>query len=405
MNIEVSLLLFAFLGMFIFFRFAFQNTLTPGIKYFIYKYFPQLSTNYFRELAKNQFDEATQQNNPDKAWNEVIFSKIREMGHAKTSYEKRKENLEYIRSTTPNRKIVAGLIEVLPLQHKLSFQQELACFICEGINRIGGSNNGDIAKSSIIADSLNAPLKAWNDIFSAWAASTALFAIIWHNLDKYSSISLFILCLIPFVFTSLPILRASLKWLSILSYFSFVFFSILIVLALYANFNHDGVGQQIIDLDKFGYTGIKVTINYPNWLTLDEIQACNTRNKLSVLVEGGDIPAPIRFNYNSTSLSARNSGCVEFTPEANNITTKGQAFEFYLSPLDRKFMNKEQTSIVPILVLSTGILELPDREIKINIEHLHWGYIRQALYFLYSGGTLSIVSIAVQFIFSLRKKV
>lgn len=93
------------------------------------------------ENARQKFDTATDQNNPDKAWIEVALYKAAEIGRSGTPYQRRKQNLAYIKQVGPNRRVLDKLIQTLPNQRNLEFQKEMACFICESLKNIHETNN------------------------------------------------------------------------------------------------------------------------------------------------------------------------------------------------------------------------------------------------------------------------
>ncbi|RPI95727.1 MAG: hypothetical protein EHM40_02490, partial [Chloroflexi bacterium] len=358
-----------FLGLFFVYRKIVRVTLIPLLENLLNGPLRQLSISYFRDFAKQRFDAAAQQNNPDRAWEEIALEKVREIGHARVPYEKRRQNLLYIRNAPPNKRVAVGLIDVLPLQRDLNLKQEIACAICSLLKKIGDEKKENHIHSGFILNSLSAPVRAWNDIFSAWCAAATLLFFIWGNLDFDPPVVLGLLCALIVAVLVYPITRVNIKPASMLAYLVFSIFAVLAVLAAYASVEHHGHNRAEMDLSSAGYPGLTLSINYPKWAIYDGAQSCDRSNAINLLVEGGSLPGEVRFDYPEQLFSAKDSECHTFVPSATPENTTGKAFEFYLLPLDAKGGSERAIDITPILVAEDKRkIPLTDLQIQTEIE-------------------------------------
>jgi hypothetical protein len=401
MIVEIAVPFLIYLGLLFVYRWITWTVVLPFLRKLLYGPINRLSTNYFLNLAKHQFEIASQQNDPSRAWEEIAVEKVREIGHSRFPYDKRRQNLLYIKNSKPNKRIATGLIDVLPLQRNLSFQQEIVCLICNMLDRIGEKGKTNDVSSGMVASSLSAPLQAWSDMLSAWAASGTLLLFIWTKIDSYRPILLGLLCLLNIGFLVFPIHRVNIKPSSMRAYISFSVFVVLAVLALNANINHAGINHISVDLARLGYPGTRFSINHPKWIIYNDIFSCDKSNTITLLVESGVLPSPVKFIYDNRLFSARNSECKEFVPIADENNTKVQAFEYYLLPLDMRNNYEQKIIVRPVLVFPDKEVLLD--EIIINIEPPYWRIIRLTFVYI-AGGAASLSYILAQLISSLRRR-
>ena len=390
------------LGIFFGYRLLFSFTLTPFVKRLLNGPLRHLSLNYFNDLTKEQFDLATNSNDSQKAWETIALAKIQEMGHSKTSYEKRRQNLLYVRNNNPTKRIAEGIAEVLPYQHNLSFQQELACYLCGVLDKFENGHGNNIDSMSII-NPLSAPLDALNNLFSSWLACLTLLVLFWTRLDNYSVGGIALNSVLALSLICYPVLQVKLKLRTIISYIIFSIFAILIALSLFAFANHSGISQKIIPLNAYGINGTVVAINYPKWLTIDDVQSCGKSNSISVLVKDGELPGHMAFNFDTTLFSALNDECNVIDPDVTPQNSQDVAYKFHFAPLDRLSLIKPETKIIPVLVLPTGSFSLDNYQLHIRVEQIHWGLIRQAVLLIASGGGLTFFVLMSQLVTFLKK--
>ena len=396
MNIELFLPLI-FLGLFFIVRWTLSLTLLPLLKYLLNGPFSQ----YYKRFAKEQFEFAARQNNSERAWEEIALAKIREMSNPRITYGKRKQNLEYIRNIVHTRRIANSLIDVLPLQRDINFQKELARLISEILEKIAKEKTIDTTEIESDTSSLNAPLVALNELFSAWLTSGILLILFWGRLDNYSPSIIILLCLIVFAFTSLPILNFNLKPSNVLAYVSFSAFTILTTLALYANVNHSSITSMETNLSNIGYPGTTLRISYPKWIRYDNSQDCQKLSAISIFIEKGGLPTSVGFIFDENLFLAVNKECMQIVPQVN-LNNPNQIYEFYLFPRDMKTFKEQNITITPKLIFPDKDIILADSAINIKIESAFWVLVSQS-YLLIAGGTVSLSFFLVQVLASLRR--
>jgi hypothetical protein len=292
---------------------------------------------------------------------------------------------------------VDGLTDVLPFQRDLNFRQELVCFLCNALEAVSNGDRTHPVPDGVVTP-LNAPLAVLKNVLAAWLASGTLLLLYWTRLDAFSSVGIAVHGLLAFVLMCAPMGMIKVKDKLLISYILLSIFAILTSLALFAFVNHSGVDQRTVDLASFGYDQTVIRIEYPKWLTIDEIQSCDETNAVSVLMTGDRIRSSLGFDLDTSLLTAKNKDCQAITPRADKDNASGTAYTFYAVLLDRESLDNSTTIITPTVEWNNQLTRLEDYQMEIQIEQLHWGIFRQALVYIASAGGLTLFALVAQLV-------
>ena len=381
--------------------------LRPLIKYLLSEPLNSLYIQMIQTYAKDKFETATKQENPDRAWAEIARKKIYELGNSKSSYSKRRSNLEYIKNTFSSvpvsKRTVSELVTVLPMQRDESFFSELACYICELANMIS-KRKADEHTNNSNSDIRQPIVTVVTNAIANWSSCLIIGVLLWPNLDLYRIGDVVLISFLLFIAMSIPILTIVRGIAKKLNGLLFLSLAIILWLSAFAWINHTGTGEKTLNLSDYGYHNAKINVRYPLWLTYEDIKRCDHTKVVSVLIEGSDIPA-ISFKpddeINKPTLIPKNSECIRFSPNIDANTPKDKAYEFYYLPEDEKTLKHKEVTITPSFPIDSLDKNHPIDELAmtIELEDRIWSIIKSIP--LWWGGGTGVVAL-VAYLFSGR---
>ncbi len=349
----------------------------PLIRLLLNRPFSQFFLNYLRSNTKLQFDVATEDKNPDRAWAEMVFAKVYEMGVSRVPYSKRELNLKYIKnSSLVNRKLADELIKVLPKQSGNSeFQKRLARFICELLSKV--ENIGDIEKNRSVASISQIIIIPLGTAVAAWVAGGVYLVLsLIYTYEKFSPLALLLINLTLFILLSLPLIGLIFKGLVKFTVLSAIATVMILGLGGYASFVHGKIiSQKIDDLSLYQNPGANLLLRYPEWLTMNN-KECNGK-KISVLAQG-QMDTPIIFRVDDDQFYFKNKDCVEIIPQLDPSFPTNQAFEFYIVARDDApfYSEIKSVTVIPQYISGASVVDFSDKEkVIIKLENWFWNSV------------------------------
>jgi hypothetical protein len=174
----------------------------------------------------------------------------------------------------------------------------------------------------------------------------------------------------------LPLMGIYKSITKLIRYFIAVTAAILFAFGAYANIAHRQIEVFDINLAEYKMGQTTVQVQYPTWLTEDDILNCNDNNKVSLLVADGTL-APIQLDEPVPGISAWNDRCDPTIARTNAPLTQGETFVFHLILINRDALRGEKFTITPKIIDPTkGKVELIDDVMNIYLEHPVWNFIR-----------------------------
>lgn len=359
--------------------FILKSTIRPIVQALLIGPLNNYFLDYLRLSTKSQFDSAYATDNVDRAWNELLFAKVYEIGAARVSYAKRDQNLSYIRAASkPSRRLADELIKVLPRQGgNLEFQTKLTCYICEILKNLEPFNEND--KYQIVKSTNKAVIENFSTAISAWIAGGFYFVFsLMYIVGDFPPLALLLSTLILYILMVVPLFRLRLRNLMIAALMTAIASVVILGLGSFATFRQ-GEAQylQDIDLNLYQNPGSKLSIVYPAYIALDDV-GCSSR-KVSVLVNGS-LSTPIRFYLDHDQFLVLDKKCRRIVPQIESAQPETQVYEFYISARDNSpFFSKTQQSlrIIPQYVSTSGVVDFNLNDtFTIQIEYWFWNLLR-----------------------------
>lgn len=333
--------------------------------------------SYIRSSAKSQFDSAATSNNPDRAWAELIFAKVYEIGSSRIPYAKREQNLEYIKATSlASRKLAEELIKVLPKQNSNPrFQRKLACYICEVLTKLESST--ETIKFQVEKNTDSAVVGSLSTAISAWVAGCVYLLLSFYVLGDFSPSVLFLSNIALYVLMVIPAFQLKLKPIIMFAVTATIAVTIIFGLGSFAHIRQSQTQAfQNISLDKYQNPNAKLSIIYPSYLTIND-RECNGK-KISILVNGR-LTTPISFQIDNNQFYFLNRDCMEIIPQLEVSQPEIQAYEFYIAARDTApFFSKTQQSvrIIPQSLAPSGKVDFALSDtFTIQLEQWFWNLL------------------------------
>jgi len=334
--------------------------------------------DYLRLSTKLNVDEAFASLSSDRAWSEVVFSKVYEIGSRRVSYTKREQNLKYIREASlPSRKLVDELIKVLPMQYRnQDFQAKLACYICELANKVKANNGNGATKPRATVNKLI--IDTLGFAFSVWTVGFGYFIVsLIYVFEQYPPSVLLIITVLFFLIMNIPTVQLMRYGLTKFPTVGAIATIILILLGSSASVRFSNAHEPVpISLNSYKNQNAALSISHPEWITMNNI-GCNGI-KFSVF-HYGQLTTPIEFRLSDGRFSFTDKNCTGIIPRIEPSQPENLAYEFYVSSQDASvyFSGIDKISVIPqyIDVAAKVDFEEKDRE-SLRLENWFWNGAR-----------------------------
>lgn len=390
---EIFLLILAAIGL----GFIFQKILRPLLNHLLNGPFNEYYLEYLNGNARFQFDTATNEQNPDRAWDEVIFKKVEELSSRKVPYSRREANLKYIKASgRVSKKLIDELIRALPNQSRnLEFQNKLTRFIVELQDKLRerGNGNNEHAHASVPPSINDFVIDRWTSAFATWLSGAVYFIASMIFWDRYSATFILLINFGLFLVMLFPLVR--LVWSHLAKAASIATLATLLLggMGIFAQTAHAERDRLVLDLTDYKLPNTVLTIDYPNWLTMSHLEECQASNIISLTIDG-EIPDPMALVFDTSLIMTKDDRCHEVLPRFNEPPQPNQIVTFFLAPRDRDVLRSQTVTITPRIMKSStqppGLVENIDishPSIQITLESWIWGLIANAGVQLGSLGT------------------
>ena len=348
----------------------------------------QLYDLYLRNLTSTKFEIAEQEEKINQGWLYVAVKNAYTLGTPGYSEYKYRTSLEYIKENISNDDIsvdskviiLRELMKALPKSNKNELQKNLYDLILTELKSFPSQKLDQVIHEFGSKPEFLTPKEfalAWSSVISAWGASLLIFFILKDLLVDFQIGEIGILIGSMILLSYVPLMGIYKSITKLIRYFIAVAAAILFAFGAYASIAHRQIEVLDLDLSRYGIGQTTVQIQYPIWLTSDEVMNCNDNNKVSLLVTDGTLP-PIEFHEPVPEVLARNDQCNPTIAQTYAPLTQGEVMNFHLVLINRAVLQGEKFSITPRLTTSPNEeAELVDDMMTIYLEHPLWNFIRQ----------------------------
>ena len=348
----------------------------------------QLYDLYLRNLTSIKFEISEQQDRINQGWLYVAVKNAYTLGTPGYSEYKYRTSLEYIRENINNDDIpvdskviiLRELMKALPKSNKNELQKNLYDLILTELRAFPSQKLDQVIHEFGSKPEFLTPKEfalACSSVSSAWVASALTFIILKDLLVDFQILEISILIVSMILLSFLPLTGIYKSITQLIRYLIAVTAAILFAFGAYASITHRQIEIIDLNLSTDGINQTTVRIQYPTWLTGDDVQDCNHSNKVSVLVTDGTLP-PIQFDSSDPEILAMDTRCDPTVARTFKPLTQGDpAYNFHLTLLNPDVLRDKEFSITPKLIPSDAeSIELSENSMNIYLEHPVWGFMR-----------------------------
>lgn len=371
--------------------FAFIRQIVEGI----------LGSEWFNELYTGKLHQYSLQ----KAYNkekrvrideEYYMFKLNQL--SARDHEKRALAIAYFYNVPSDPRLVEKLIDILPKQRRKDLQERMLRLLCKTFINLLKQKKETLTGNDPASSWEKATSREWSIAISLWLAEIFLITISWFKVITPSFMQILFMGLFLF-FVMIGGLRIVIKdgrrfWKITLLAVAFL----LATLHFYSKATHTGVLHvNMKSLQDYSLSDVGICINYPNWVTADDVEM--SKKAVSVLVLGNNSmikdTLTLFFNYNPAVLKVTDKDGKAMSPRFDLTMTNpsGEPQEFYIKPLDRnalKYALPTTTITTQIETKTVRRQKVPELDLKIQLENPLWKDIRDLFLFLsplsFSGG-------------------
>lgn len=332
--------------------------------------------DYLKLSTKLNVEEAFASLNSDRAWSELVFSKVYEIGSNRVPYAKREQNLKYIKEAAiPSRKLVDELIKILPKQYRnLEFQAKLACYICDLANKVK-SGNGNTKPAAtvnkIIIDTLS-------ESFTVWIVGFGYFIVsLIYVFEQYPPLLLLIISILFLAIMNIPTIRLMRHGLAKVSSVAAIVTITLVLLGSFASAKVNKIYKSsVINLDLYQNPNVGMLVEHAEWITMNNRECDGV--KFSVY-HYGQLSTPIEFRVSDNRFSFTDKDCTGIIPKMETNYSENQAYEFYVSVRDNSvfFSNMDKVFVAPEYFDGTTKVDFAEKDYAyLKLENWFWNATR-----------------------------
>lgn len=347
----------------------------------------QLYDLYLRNLTNIKFDISEQEDKINQGWLYVAVKNAYTLATPGYSEYKYRTSLEYIKENISNEEIsvdskviiLRELMKALPKTNKNELQKNLYDLILTELRAFPTQKLDQVIHEFGTKPEFLTPKEfalAWSSVASAWAASILTFFILKDLLVDFQIGEVGILIVSMILLSFLPLMGLYKNITQLIRYFIAVTAAILFAFGAYASIAHRQIEVFDIDLSKYGIDQTTIEIQYPTWLTGDDVFDCSNNNKVSVLVTKGTLP-PIQFSESVAEVLTRDNQCIPSMAETSKPLNQNKVYDFHLILINRAVLRDKNFSLTAKLFPSDSEpIELSADSLNIYLEHPVWDFIR-----------------------------
>jgi hypothetical protein len=314
------------------------------------------------------------------------------------NYEKRELALAYFANVPPDPRLVEKLIEILPKQGGKDLQERMLRLLCKTYVNLLKQKKETLTADNTAPSGEKATIKEWSIAISIWLTEIFLITLSWFKVIAPSFMQILFVGLFLF-FVMIGALRIVIKdWRRFGKVTLLAIAFLLAILYLYSKSTHTGVRHVNVDsLQAYRLSDVGVCINYPNWVTADDIDL--NKKAVSVLVRGNKSVTTdtltLFFDYNPAVLKIidKNGKAISSKFELTMGNPSGEPQEFYIQALDRKALEHALPTTTITTQIETKTVKrqkVPELALAIQLENPFWKDLRDLFLFLsplsFSGG-------------------
>ena len=322
---------------------------------------------------------------------------------AKT-YKERELALDYFDNVPPDPRLVEKLMEILPKQHRKNIQQRMASLLEKTLKHI----NGDTDEQS--GQWKEATAKEWSIAIAIWLTEILSILALWLEFINCSLTQgqIFFIAGVLFIVTIFALKFVIKDWHRFGKVTLVTIALLLGGLYIYSKVTHAGITTvEIPDLAYYGITGVEISINYPTWLTAEDIET--NKKVVSMRIKGNNTsstePLTISFDYQWSILKVTNENGKAISPSFKMQMTNpdGAPHEFSLKPVSLNILRIHPRVEVKTEIKTKTIKkqEIKELNLHINLENPIWKTLRDIFLYL---GSFSFTSGIFWFIWERMKR-
>jgi hypothetical protein len=282
----------------------------------------RLNNLYLRHVHNRQskrVDRAWEEGDAERAWDEIADAKLEEL--SAHYYDTRERALDYLENVEPTRKLAIRLVEVLPRQHRLKVRTKMACLLCKTLQAMLLREDMEDREES--EPLFREKVRALCFASAIWITEVIWFAAmwVWNRLDQMPVSLVLLAAVVAVVVAFLPVTRIVRSKSSRANSFLIILAVIFGGLWLYSETRHTGVESVAYTLDEYGLSDVHVQIDYPKWLTMDDIDDC--KKPVVALVSDDSLPV-MSFLIEKDKVYTKNRDCEWAHPVISTTTPSRQ---------------------------------------------------------------------------------
>ncbi len=351
-----------------------------------------LNEIYIRYIRSYFVDRALRKEKEHEVDNEYYLTKLAQLQLSGRTYAERERALDYFDNVPANPRLAKKLIEILPKQRRPDIQERMAHLLSTTYTRLAEQRKANAiqGKSAPLYET-RGTLQEWSIAISIWLSEIFLVILLWSNLNIFSIEHILFIGFILLLMLVVGLLFALKDWRRVGKVALIAIALFLGGLYFYSNSQHVGLGSVgIEDMTPYGIPDVGIHINYPEWLTADDVEITNKAVIFSVIGHNAVITdtLTIFFNHDRTILKIVDKDGAAKSPrlEITMANPAGEPEEFYIQPLDHNALKRAPSTRITTQIENDTVTrqDIPELEFSVKLEEPTWKTVRDLPFILSS---------------------